>query len=200
MERIKKTILCLVLATLAEGVIADSSVQIFPATDIYDTGNVTTPAQAVSYDTKSIVVDCPTGALPTAIISSTSDGSGSFVVDNFLAVDGVNVCPGAGDTKGCFTSFVGPPAGAALEHYGPISPLDVSASFSEGKHVVTFDAMDWGGIAAKSNIWLVTSCSVPPQVVICHKPDTPAQKTLTLPQSAVPGHLGHGDSLEECLP
>jgi hypothetical protein len=36
------------------------------------------------------------------------------------------------------------------------------------------------------------------RVVICHKPGTPAEKTLTVPQSAVPGHLGHGDTLGPC--
>jgi hypothetical protein len=30
-------------------------------------------------------------------------------------------------------------------------------------------------------------------ITICHKPGTPAEKTLVLPAPAVPGHLGHGD-------
>jgi len=36
------------------------------------------------------------------------------------------------------------------------------------------------------------------KVEICHKPGTPAQKTLWLPEPAVPGHLGHGDVLGAC--
>jgi len=35
-------------------------------------------------------------------------------------------------------------------------------------------------------------------VTICHKPDTPAEKTLVVPRSAVAGHLGHGDYEGEC--
>jgi hypothetical protein len=35
-------------------------------------------------------------------------------------------------------------------------------------------------------------------VTICHKPDTPAEKTKTLPQSALSGHLGHGDTMGPC--
>lgn len=35
-------------------------------------------------------------------------------------------------------------------------------------------------------------------VTICHKPGTPAQKTMTLPRSALNGHLGHGDTLGPC--
>ncbi len=33
---------------------------------------------------------------------------------------------------------------------------------------------------------------------LCHKPGTPAEKTLVLPTEAVPGHLGHGDRLGSC--
>jgi Ca2+-binding RTX toxin-like protein len=34
--------------------------------------------------------------------------------------------------------------------------------------------------------------------VICHKPGTPAEKTKTVPESAVKAHLGHGDILGPC--
>ena len=36
------------------------------------------------------------------------------------------------------------------------------------------------------------------KVTICHKPGTPDQKTMEVPQSAVDGHLGHGDTLGSC--
>jgi hypothetical protein len=35
-------------------------------------------------------------------------------------------------------------------------------------------------------------------VTICHKPGTPAEKTKIIPQSALKGHLGHGDTLGPC--
>ena len=38
------------------------------------------------------------------------------------------------------------------------------------------------------------------KVTICHKPGTPAQKTMKVPEPAVKGHLGHGDHLGECAP
>ncbi len=37
-------------------------------------------------------------------------------------------------------------------------------------------------------------------VTICHKSGTPAEKTMDVPDSAVPGHLGHGDTLGSCSP
>lgn len=36
------------------------------------------------------------------------------------------------------------------------------------------------------------------KVTLCHKPGTPAQKTLIVSANAVNGHLGHGDSLGAC--
>jgi len=38
----------------------------------------------------------------------------------------------------------------------------------------------------------------PERVTICHKPGTPAQKTLSLPSPAVGAHLAHGDALGPC--
>lgn len=37
------------------------------------------------------------------------------------------------------------------------------------------------------------------KVTICHKPGTPAEQTKAVPETAVPGHLGHGDSLGACV-
>ena len=37
------------------------------------------------------------------------------------------------------------------------------------------------------------------KVTICHKPGTPAEKTMQVPASAVAGHLAHGDVLGPCL-
>ena len=38
----------------------------------------------------------------------------------------------------------------------------------------------------------------PDKVTICHKPGTPAEKTLRVPPQAVPGHLNHGDTRGPC--
>ena len=35
-------------------------------------------------------------------------------------------------------------------------------------------------------------------MVICHKPGTPAEQTMTIPVSAWAGHLGHGDTIGPC--
>ena len=35
-------------------------------------------------------------------------------------------------------------------------------------------------------------------ITICHKPGTVAEKTMVIPQSAWPGHEGHGDTEGAC--
>lgn len=35
-------------------------------------------------------------------------------------------------------------------------------------------------------------------VTLCHKPGTPAERTLVVPTSAAPGHMGHGDTTGAC--
>jgi len=37
-----------------------------------------------------------------------------------------------------------------------------------------------------------------PKKVLCHQPGTPAEQTIEVPQSAAPGHLGHGDTVGAC--
>ena len=38
----------------------------------------------------------------------------------------------------------------------------------------------------------------PDKVIICHKPGTPAEKTMLIPETALEGHLQHGDYLGSC--
>ena len=37
-----------------------------------------------------------------------------------------------------------------------------------------------------------------PKIAVCHKPGTPAEKTLVVSESALKGHLGHGDDEGPC--
>ena len=44
----------------------------------------------------------------------------------------------------------------------------------------------------------VTYALVNDRVTICHKPNTPAQKTLVIPCRALAGHVRHGDTVGAC--
>jgi len=55
-------------------------------------------------------------------------------------------------------------------------------------------------VVGASVIPVVASHGDGPQdlVVICHKPGTPAEHTMTVAQPAVAAHLAHGDTLGPC--
>jgi hypothetical protein len=130
---------------------------------------------------------------PRAILSSTADGRGGLVADNFLEVNGDNVCAGS-----CFNDpvfgIIGTPA---LDAYQPVPPIDVSRFLRPGaRSTVSFSLVDVGVIYANSDVWLVTNCTATRKVDICHKPGTRAEHVITVSQSAVSGHLGHGDTLD----
>jgi hypothetical protein len=134
-----------------------------------------------------------------AILSSTPDGRGPFVGDNFLEVNGRNVCQGGapGPIANCFNEpVIGNIGTPALNAYQPVPPIDISADMPRGKGTVTFALVDYGGIYANSDIWLYTDCKFHQKAAICHKPGTPAEKILTVGLSAISGHLGHGDTLD----
>ena len=60
--------------------------------------------------------------------------------------------------------------------------------------------MSFDRFLIRSHVTSAKLCSdtSPKKVAICHKPGTPAEQTLFVAQSAVPGHLGHGDALDKC--
>ncbi len=173
----------------------------------YDNEPSTDPSTALAFAGTSKVLQCD--IIPVqATLSSTADGTGPVVVDNFLTVNGADVCVGGWYGCGnlntcnvsCFQGFNwGSPAGSpAITSYYPVPALDISAKLLPGRNNVTFEVLDWGAPHASSEIWLITNCTVEQEKAICHKPGTPAEKTLHLPQSAMPGHLGHGDQPGAC--
>src|SRR5437762_11367062 len=60
-----------------------NSIKLFDATSTFATGPRTSPAEAIPFvPSRSLMIDFAAG--DTAMISSTPDGNGPFVVDNFL--------------------------------------------------------------------------------------------------------------------
>jgi hypothetical protein len=151
------------------------------------------------FDEAALVLSC--SARPTAVLSSTADGQGRLVVDNFIEVNGANVCTGGasgGGVENCFNEPVYGDIGTpALDAYQSVAPIDVSGHMPHrGRAIVTFSLVDFGVIYANSDVWLLTSCTAHRRVDICHKPGTRAEQVITVSQSAVSGHLGHGDTLD----
>lgn len=178
-----------------------SAIKLFDATPVTESAPCANPLDCspvrdrVVFDEAALLLSCRSH--PTAILSSTSDGRGGLVADNFIEVNGKNVCTG-GSGANCFNppvvEVIGTPAADA---YQSVPPLDVSNQMPhKGPGTVTFSLVDYGGFYANTDVWLVTDCSVHHKAAICHKPGTNAEKILIVGLSAISGHLRHGDTLD----
>ena len=188
------TTLSSLAATTAQ---AQNAIKVFGATPVTRSAPCEGPFgcdlvhDRVVFDEAWLALSCK--GQPRAILSSTADGRGGLVVDNFVEVNGDNVCGGS-----CFNhpvfEIIGTPA---LDAYQSVPPIDVSRLLRPGaRSTVSFSLVDVGGIYANSDVWLVTNCTATRKVDICHKPGTRAEHVITVSQSAVSGHLGHGDTLD----
>ena len=111
------------------------------------------------------------GVLTTNELSTISP----TVTSAFVNAEPVQI--GAGDTGGNVRDFFD-------GRIDEVSMFNRALSSAEVKGV--FDAGSAG------------MCKSANKVTICHKPGTPAQKTLEVSASALGGHLGHGDTIGPC--
>jgi hypothetical protein len=159
-----------------------------------------------AYSFGTAYVSCPTGA--TGTISGPL-AEGGFIVDNFLTVNGTNVCPG-GPEGNCFSSAPGPfvvgsPAETAFK---PVAPINISNILGTGG-IFTFNLMDYGGFYGSTDVNLTnTNCQLIPQTeegkfAVCHRQGGNGKnvkyKTLYVGDlDSVRDHLNHGDQPGAC--
>jgi len=102
------------------------------------------------------------------VISSTPDGTGPIAVDNFITINGQNVCAGLGSPAGpesCFGPITNPglPTGVPIEAVlQPVPPVNVSQFIPTGTTAVLFELRDFGVIAGNTDLFLVTTAQVIP--------------------------------------
>jgi len=141
-----------------------TSIKLFDATPPFGTGPTTSAAVAIPFAITSVILHFTPG--DTAVISSTPDGTGPIVIDNFLTINGKNACEGvAGQVfpDSCFGPAIAPtvPTGDPIDTIlTPIPPIDVSAFVPLGTTAVVFELRDFGIIAGNTDLFLVTTASV----------------------------------------
>ena len=122
---------------------------------------------------------------------------GNLIVDNFLAMNGDNVCP----MGRCFAgTFAAPQLGHSVEdaYYG-IAPLDVS-DLLVGSGVYKFELKDYGYSLGSTEVHLQTNCLLEAASQICHRNfGNKGNRTLSVAESAVAAHLAHGDTAGPCI-
>lgn len=140
----------------------DNNILLFPARKT----RATEPPDP--FDTKRQPIIFEDGDI--AVISSTSNGRGAIVIDNFMTINGVNVCEGAVGQQfsdSCFGAIIqNPPLGGVgkpIENIlTPIPPIDVSGFIpKKGKQVLEVELRDLGVIGGNTDLYLVTTAKLP---------------------------------------
>lgn len=168
------------------------------------------PPNQVIFSSSTVQLNCAAGVPIQATLSSTPDGTGNVLVDNYVnltvtagdsTTGPVNVCQGGLSESGfndCFTSGYQSPASAGqltgqdpdnFTSTGGVAPIDLSSSLQPGSLQVKFDLVDTGGYVASSSLYLNTSCSqagINGPAMISGNPisstnPTPQQLTQTFP-------------------
>ena len=188
--------MALLIATAMIG-FAQNTIHLF---DAIDTAWGTPPeppfiyAEAFSFANSSLYLACEEDSSAT-ITGPYADGW--LIVDNFITVNGTDICPKQGE---CFGAYTGPGTiGAPIEtNFTPIGPI--TFGLDAGINRYDFRLMDYGGLLGNSSLDLTTSCS---QVyAVCHKNNgKKGQKTIFVESlNAVNAHTTqHGDTAGPCV-
>jgi hypothetical protein len=195
--KIKLLLVMLCLVVFTPNLFALNTVKLFDATpiDSRDSSLLMGFDYSVDFGTKEVYLSCPVGAQSTI----SGPGGGNFIVDNYLAINNVNICPGGAEGS-CFAGTFSDPAqflGEIMEvSYNGIAPVDVSSQITTSGNYV-FNVRDISWTFGSTEVYLNTTCSFVPQV--CHRDSgRRVEKTLTVGGSAVAAHLAHGDTQGPC--
>jgi hypothetical protein len=199
--KVKLIFIVFCLMAFSSAAFAQNTVKLFNAVGITssDASLLLSYNSTVSFGTAQVYLSCPVGEKPQATL--TGPYGGQLVVDNFLTVNGTNVC--SGQDSSCFSSIFTDPVNylgqASNSSYMGVNPIDISNQVT-GSGLYTFGLMDFGYTLASSDIYLNTSCSMAPAASqVCHQDNgKKTQKTLTVGPAALSAHLAHGDSEGPC--
>jgi hypothetical protein len=165
---------------------AQSSIQLFGPVDVRLSQTGTGyGSNAVAFNSTTLNLTCP--ASPTAVLSSSADGTGNIIVDNNInltvisngnttgptniCVGGVNGSP-VGPLENCFTQGLqalgsaGDLTGKDPDNFvatGGVAPIDISQSLVPGPLQAKIDLVDQGSgdgfYLSSSTLYLDTNCT-----------------------------------------
>ncbi len=181
-----RTLALVAAATLISGsgyhAFAQNALQLFGSTYVRASTSGASTSTPVTFNSATANLTCPSGSPITAVLSSTADGTGNLLVDNYVNLTvttssskagPTNVCRGGtvdtatnGTQNNCFNATYRSAAstlvGQDLTLYaatGGVPPIDVSSMLVAGAQQATIDLVDTGVLLANAPVYLVTSCT-----------------------------------------
>lgn len=182
LPRISQSILIAVcVALFAPILMAQTSVQVFSPVNVRPSADGTGYGTlAVTFNSSTLNLTCPAAPI-TAVLSSTADGKGNLLVDNYIGLTAtsgtsitgpVNVCLNdVSNTPGiipqaCFTSSYQKVAGSLIGQdpdtfvaTGGVAPIDISSYLQPGPVQLQLNLVDTGGYLNNSTVYLNTNCA-----------------------------------------
>jgi uncharacterized repeat protein (TIGR01451 family) len=157
----------LCLAATASAAYAQNAIQLFgPVNSRYSNSNTSTTNPN---DFNSTILNLNCASPITAVLSSTADGTGNVLVDNYITVNNgqgaVNICPssqGSWCFNGNWITAAGNSIGVdpdTIAATDGVPPIDISSFLSEGTDQATITMGDTGGFLTGTSLYLVTSCT-----------------------------------------
>jgi uncharacterized repeat protein (TIGR01451 family) len=162
--------------------VAQNGIKLLGSTFVRNSANGSSVTQPNTFNSPTISLSCPASGIH-AVLSSTPDGSGNVLVDNFIRITvtngntmvsgPANVCHGgatevtpSGAQNNCFNATYHDAAqgfvGQDLSSYaatGGVPPIDVSSMFVAGTQQARIDLVDTGVLLTNAPLYLVTSCT-----------------------------------------
>jgi uncharacterized repeat protein (TIGR01451 family) len=177
------TMACIVAAApVLIGQTNSNSIQLFGPVDVRQSTNTASNSNPDIFSSSTVQLNCGSSPIKAAL-SSTPDGTGNVLVDNFInltvtapgssdeSTGPVDVCQGGYFASGytsCFTTGYEIPASAGqltgqdpdnFAATGGVSPIDISSYLLPGPVQAKIDLVDTGVLLASSSIYLNTNCT-----------------------------------------
>src|SRR5579859_2412625 len=166
------------LAATASAVSGQNAIQLFtPANVRVSTQGTGHGDEAKTFNSTILNLQCAASPVH-AVLSSTPDGNGNVLVDNFVALSVGGATPAdickngttenGGQQQNCFNSTYASQASGGhltgqdpdgLASSGGVPPLDISSYLGPGTVQAQITTVDTGGYLTSSTLYLVTNCT-----------------------------------------
>jgi uncharacterized repeat protein (TIGR01451 family) len=159
-----------------------TSIKLFGPVNVRLSSSGTSHQSPNTVNSTTVNLSCPADSAIQASISSTSDGTGKLLVDNFVTLTVTqgtntgpkkNICRGgveeeAWEQQDCFTRSYQSAASAgnltgqnpdSFVATGGVNPIDISHRLLPGVEQAKIELIDTGGYLASSSLYLQTNCT-----------------------------------------